>query len=72
MTRIPNEPHADDRLLRLPEVQRILPVSRSTIYSLIARGQLAPPTKLGPRISAWRESQVHACIANMEADRAGR
>lgn len=68
MTRNLNEPLADDRLLRLPDVQRILPVSRSTIYSFIARGLLAPPTKLGPRISAWRESQVHACIKAMEAD----
>ncbi len=44
-------------LIRLPKVQEIVPYSRSTIYSLIARGEFPPPVKLG-RASAWLKSEV--------------
>ncbi len=56
-------------LIRLPQVQDIVPYSRSTIYSLIALGQFPAPVKLGPRASAWVESEVIAWIESRIAQR---
>lgn len=43
-----------------------LPISRSTFYDKIKRGELPPPIKLGPRISCWRKSDITAFIEKME------
>ncbi|WP_411910526.1 helix-turn-helix transcriptional regulator [Paucibacter sp. DJ1R-11] len=51
---------AADRFLRLPDVLSRVPVARSSLYRLIAAGKFPGPTKLGPKTSAWRESQVIA------------
>ena len=75
MTNTPIEPQARDRLLRLRNIigpHGLLPVSRSTFYALVAAGKIPKARKLGPRISAWRESDILAYIASVEADRAGR
>ena len=52
-----------DKLLRMPEVQRRVPLSRSHIYSLAAQGRFPKPIKLGIRASAWLESEVDARVA---------
>lgn len=75
MTNTPIEPQARDRLLRLRNIigpHGLLPVSRSTFYALVAAGKIPKARKLGPRISAWRESDILAYIASVEADYAGR
>ncbi len=54
-----------DRLLRLSEVLKLIPVSRSSWYQGIKDGKYPPPIKLGPRTSAWRESDI---MALMEKD----
>jgi len=48
-----------DRLLRLKEVQKILPLSRPTIYRRIREGKFPAPVKDG-RCSLWEESKVMA------------
>lgn len=53
-------PDPSKSLIRLPQVQEIVPYSRSTIYNLIAAGDFPPPVKLGPRASAWVKSEVEA------------
>jgi prophage regulatory protein len=46
------------RLLRLPEVLRRVPVSRSSWYSGIRAGRYPRPVKLAPRTVAWRETDI--------------
>ncbi len=48
-----------DRLLRLKEVLALLPISKSTFYAGIKSGRYPAPVKhLGPRIAAWRFSEI--------------
>lgn len=51
-----------DKLLRLPAVLQIIPVSRSTWYSWISDGRAPKPIKLGTRTSVWRESDIQNFI----------
>ena len=48
-----------DRLLRLNEVRKIIPLSRPTIYRRIQEGKFPAPVKDG-RCSLWEESKVMA------------
>lgn len=53
-----------ETLLRLPEVLRRYPVSRSTWYEGVKRGRYPAPVKLSARISAWRKSDIDEIVAN--------
>jgi len=44
--------------LRLPEVLRIIPVSRSAWWAGIKSGRFPQAVKLGPRTTAWRVSDI--------------
>ncbi len=48
-----------ERLLRLDEVRKIIPLSRPTIYRRIQEGKFPAPLKDG-RCSLWEESKVRA------------
>jgi predicted DNA-binding transcriptional regulator AlpA len=52
----------DTGFLRLPEVLRYIPVSRSTWLAGVKSGRFPKPIKLGERISAWRAEDVRALI----------
>jgi len=56
-----------ERLLRLPEVLTIIPVSRSEWYRRLATGDAPQPVKLGPRVRAWRLSDVHDYLNRIAA-----
>jgi len=45
-------------LLRLPEVQRLSGLSRSSIYRLEAGGDFPARVKLSERATAWRAAEV--------------
>jgi prophage regulatory protein len=47
-----------DRLIRLKEVLTILPISKSNWWSGVKSGRYPAPVHLGPRITAWRLSEV--------------
>lgn len=61
-------PSPESRLLRIwqiigdpkaePPVPAIIPVSRSTWWDGVKMGRFPAPIKLGPRITAWRESEI--------------
>lgn len=56
------DPHPDQiRLLRLPDVLRIIPVARSTWWSWVAAGIAPSPVRLG-RTTAWRYCDLLALI----------
>jgi prophage regulatory protein len=50
------------RFLRLPKVKDRVGLGRSTIYSLVGRGQFPRPVSLGDRAMAWLESDIDAWI----------
>ena len=51
-----------EKFLRLAEVQRRVPYSRSTIYAKISRGEFPAPIDLGARAVAWLESDIDGWI----------
>ena len=59
-----------DPILRLPRVMEALGASRSTVYELVDRGDLARPIKLGKRAAGWPTSAVAECIERLKV-RAG-
>jgi prophage regulatory protein len=50
------------RLLRLPEVSRLVGLGRSSIYRLVSLGAFPAPRKLGTRSVAWLQSEVETWI----------
>jgi prophage regulatory protein len=53
-----------EKLLRLAEVQRRVPYSRSSIYQLASQGKFPKPLSLGARAVAWLESDIDEWIAS--------
>lgn len=51
---------AEDRLLRLPQVLEIIPISRATWYAGVNSGRFPKPIKFGVRLAAWRLSDIRA------------
>ena len=56
-----------EKLLRLNVVLSRVPISRSAWYAGVKDGKFPPPIKLGPKTSAWRESDVNRLIADLAA-----
>ena len=51
----------DTGYLRLPQVLRLLPVSKSTWWAGVRSGRYPQPTRaLGQRITAWRAEDIRA------------
>ncbi|MHA6346723.1 helix-turn-helix transcriptional regulator [Roseivivax sp. CAU 1761] len=46
-----------------PTVEELTGLSRSTIYSLMDRGDYPRPIKLSARIVAWPESRIDTWVA---------
>ena len=46
------------QLARLPVVLKLTGLGRSTIYRWIADGSFPAPVRLGPRVVAWRMSDL--------------
>ena len=61
-----------ESLLRLPEVEAVVGLKKSKIYSLLQEGQFPAPVRLGPRSVRWKASAVSAWIANLTADPIGQ
>jgi prophage regulatory protein len=62
--------HDDDKhvapeigLMRLKQVLQLIPVSRSTFWAGVKSQRFPQPIKLGPRITAWRKSDIVDFIA---------
>lgn len=52
----------DTGFLRLPDVLRLYPVSRSTWWAGVKKGRYPQPCKLGERATAWRAEDIRALI----------
>ena len=51
--------------IRLPEVLRYIPVSKSSWWAGIREGVYPPPVKLSERTSGWRVEDIRALIGNL-------
>ena len=60
-----NNEQQGDRLLRLPQVLEIIPVSKSAWWDGVARGRYPRGVKLGPRTRAWRLSDIEGLIQRL-------
>lgn len=57
---MPNENAPSHRFLRRPAVSALTGLPESTLYALMAEGRFPKSVKIGPRASAWLESEVIA------------
>ncbi|MDD2464116.1 MAG: AlpA family transcriptional regulator [Desulfobulbus sp.] len=57
--------HPTESLLRLPEVETIVGLKKSKLYTLIQEGGFPPPVKLGTRSVRWKSSSVYAWIESL-------
>lgn len=52
--------------VRLPDVLKVYPVSKSTWWAGVKDGRYPKPVKLGPKITAWRVEDIRALIEKLE------
>ncbi len=50
--------------IRLPEVLKIFPVSKSTWWAGVKSGRFPQGVKLGQRVTAWRVEDIRTLIQN--------
>ncbi|RLB81910.1 MAG: transcriptional regulator [Deltaproteobacteria bacterium] len=55
-----------DALLRLPEVLKLIPVSRSHWWAGVKSGKYPPSIKLSARVTCWRRSSILTLIEKGE------
>ena len=53
-----------DRLLRLPEVQRLTGLRRSAIYEQMQKGMFPRTIKAGLRAATWSEAAIQTWISD--------
>lgn len=51
-------------IIRLPKVQNLTGLSRSTIYAYIQAGKFPTQIELGPRSRGWLESEIYEWISS--------
>jgi prophage regulatory protein len=56
-----------NRVLRLPDVNDRVGLSRSSIYSMIASGKFPRPVALGARSVGWREVDIDTWLTALGA-----
>lgn len=58
---------APPRILRLPEVSKLIGLGRSTLWRMVKEQQFPPPCRLGPRSVGWFEADVRGWIEGRRA-----
>lgn len=59
---------AQEKLLRLPEVEEAVGLKKSKIYQLIQENKFPKPIKLGARSVRWKLSSVQIFIESLSAE----
>ncbi len=59
-------------ILRRPEVERRVGLSRSQIYLLMSKNQFPRPVKLGARAVGWFESEIGGWMQSIKDAQEGR
>ena len=55
-----------DIILRRPAVEKIIGLSRSTIYEMISLGLFPKPIRIGRKAVGWRESVIIKWLESRE------
>jgi predicted DNA-binding transcriptional regulator AlpA len=58
----------DTGFVRLPEVLRLIPVSKSTWWAGVKSGRYPASVKLGQHITAWRVGDIRSLIEQASSD----
>jgi prophage regulatory protein len=53
--------------VRLPQVLKVYPVSKSTWWAGVKDGRYPKPVKLGLKMTAWRVEDIRDLIASTQA-----
>jgi predicted DNA-binding transcriptional regulator AlpA len=56
------EHHSENRLLRLPQVLALIPVSKSTWWAGVRTGRFPKPFKLSSRVTVWKYTDIKNLI----------
>jgi prophage regulatory protein len=48
--------------VRIPQILSVFPVSEATWWIMVKNGKAPKPVKLGPRITAWKASEIREFI----------
>lgn len=59
----------EDALIRIKDVLRLYPISKSGWFKGIQDGKYPKPIKLGERVSAWRVGDILKLVRNISADK---
>lgn len=51
-----------EKLLRLPQVLEIIPISRSAWWNGCREGKFPQPIKLGPKTTVWKLSEIQELL----------
>lgn len=54
------------KLLRLPQVLKRIPVSKSTWWAGVSSGRFPEAIRMGKRCTMWSEADIDACIEGLE------
>lgn len=60
---------SSEKILKLKEVVDIVGLSRSSVYTLIQRGEFPRPIKMSMRSSGWLRSEIETWIASRASSR---
>lgn len=66
----PNRTLPETGFLRLPEVLRLFPVSKSAWWMGVRDGRFPAGVKLGPNTTAWRVEDIRALIESAASEKA--
>jgi len=55
-----------DGFFRLPQVLALIPISKSTWWKWVREGKAPKGTKIGPRITVWRESEIKGLVVDLQ------
>ncbi|WP_077071201.1 helix-turn-helix transcriptional regulator [Mailhella massiliensis] len=55
----------NESLLRLPQVLKIIPISKSAWWQGCKDGRYPQPIKLGPRTTVWKASDISAFMRQL-------
>lgn len=56
---------SQERFIRLPDVLKLIPVSRSSWWAGVKSGKYPKSVKLGLRTTAWRSSEIESLIQSI-------
>ncbi|MCH9853616.1 MAG: AlpA family phage regulatory protein [Alphaproteobacteria bacterium] len=52
--------------MRLPQILKLIPVSKSTWWAKVKSGEYPQPVKLSMRVTAWKTADIYALIESID------